>query len=111
MLGLISKIFGGNKSEKDVKKITPQVGKINEFVNQYLSLDNDALRTKTQEFRQRIHQHLAAIDEQIAAKKTAADDLPVEAINEKDVISQPALRIFKLLAFTISPSLFVTCGS
>ena len=88
MLGLISKIFGGNKSEKDVKKITPQVAIINEFFQQYQSLDNDALRNKTQEFRQRIHQHLAAIDEQIAAKKTAADELPVEAINEKDVIYQ-----------------------
>ena len=88
MLGLISKIFGGNKSEKDVKKITPQVAIINGFFQQYQSLDNDTLRNKTQEFRQRIHQHLAAIDEQIAAKKTAADELSVEAINEKDVIYQ-----------------------
>ena len=29
MIGTISKLFGGNKSEKDVKKISPQVEKIN----------------------------------------------------------------------------------
>ena len=75
MLGLISKIFGGNKSEKDVKKITPQVAIINGFFQQYQLLDNDTLRNKTQEFRQRINQYLAAIDEQITTKKTTADEL------------------------------------
>ena len=30
MIGFISKIFGGNKSEKDVKKILPVVEKINQ---------------------------------------------------------------------------------
>ncbi len=88
MAGFLSKIFGGNKSEKDVKKITPQVGKINQFFSQYQSLSNDDLRNKTQEFRLRIKQHLATIDEQIIAKKNAAEELSVEAINEKDVIYQ-----------------------
>ncbi len=31
MLGFIQKIFGGSKSEKDVKKIEPYVAKINQF--------------------------------------------------------------------------------
>jgi len=31
MLNFLSKILGGNKSEKDVKKIAPQVEKINSF--------------------------------------------------------------------------------
>ena len=77
MLGFISKIFGGSKSEKDVKKIEPYVGKINQFFTSYQSLDNDALREKTNEFRQRIKKHLSEIDGEIVAKNTAAEELPV----------------------------------
>lgn len=85
MIGFISKIFGGSKSEKDVKKISPQVEKINQFFAQYQSLSNDQLRSKTAEFRQRIAAHLAAIDKQINDKKEAAEALPVADINGRDV--------------------------
>jgi len=88
MIGFLSKIFGGNKSEKDVKKITPQVAMINGYFTQYQSLSNDQLRAKTVEFKQRIAQHLTAIDEQINSKKEYAENLPVTNINEKDVIYQ-----------------------
>ena len=74
MIGFLSKIFGGNKSEKDVKKIGPQVEIINRFFAEYQSLSNDALRAKTQDFKQRIRQHLAVIDEQISTKKTDAEN-------------------------------------
>ena len=88
MIGFLSKIFGGNKSEKDVKKITPQVAKINGFFTQFQLLSNDQLRAKTAEFKQRINQHLTVIDEQINSKKELAENLPVTNINEKDVIYQ-----------------------
>ncbi len=84
MIGAISKLFGGNKSEKDVKKIMPQVAKINEYFAQYRSLTNDELRNKTQEFKQRIAQHLEAINSEIAGKQKAAEDLSVEDINGRD---------------------------
>ena len=44
MLGFISKIFGGSKSEKDVKIIQPVVDKINEYFASYQSLSNDELQ-------------------------------------------------------------------
>jgi preprotein translocase subunit SecA len=88
MIGFLSKIFGGNKSEKDVKKITPQVAKINSYFTQYQSLTNDQLRNKTVEFKQHIQQHLSAIDLEINTKKENAENLPVTNINEKDVIYQ-----------------------
>ncbi len=88
MIGFLSKIFGGNKSEKDVKKITPQVAKINGYFTQYQSLSNDHLRNKTAEFKQRIEQHLSTIDQDIHTKKENAENLPVTNINEKDVIYQ-----------------------
>ncbi|HPH86116.1 MAG TPA: preprotein translocase subunit SecA [Ferruginibacter sp.] len=86
MLGIISKIFGGNKSEKDVKKIMPQVEKINQFFAAHQSLTNDQLRNKTQEFRTRIKAHLADTDNQIATKNKQAEDLPLEDINGRDAI-------------------------
>jgi preprotein translocase subunit SecA len=73
MLGFISKIFGGNKSEKDVKKIAPLVKEINTHFESYQSLSNDELRNKTQEFRTRIAEYLADIDGQITAKKEEAE--------------------------------------
>ena len=73
MLNILNRILGGNKSEKDVKKIEPHVGKINHFFNEYQSLANDALRSKTTEFKQRIQDHLQEIDKEIQAKKDEAD--------------------------------------
>jgi len=50
MLKFLSKVLGGNKSEKDVAKIWPIVHQINKFYNEYQSLSNDELRNKTIEF-------------------------------------------------------------
>ena len=86
MIGIISKLFGGNKSEKDVKKIEPEVDKINHFYNEYQSFSNDELRAKTNEFRNRIKEYLTEIDNVIIEKKQAAEDLSLEDINGRDVI-------------------------
>ena len=86
MLGIISKIFGGNKSEKDVKKILPQVEKINQYFKEYGSLSNNELRNKTHEFRTRIKEYLSVTDSQIESKKQEAEALPLEEISGRDLI-------------------------
>ncbi|MGN6353469.1 MAG: preprotein translocase subunit SecA, partial [Parafilimonas sp.] len=86
MLKFLNKILGGNKSEKDVKKIEPQIEKINNFFNQYQSLTNDELRGKTTEFRQRIQDHLKEINDTIAAKKTEAEALPEDEMITRDTL-------------------------
>ncbi len=86
MLGIISKLFGGSKSEKDVKKIFPQVAKINEFFEKFQSLSNDQLREKTNEFKARIQHHLSDINELIASKNTEAESLSSDNINGRDLI-------------------------
>ena len=83
MIGILSKLFGGSKSDKDVKKIQPVVAEINQVFNSYQTLSNDELRGKTQEFRERIAAHLASIDQQIADKKAEAD-----ADNDDDIQSR-----------------------
>ncbi len=86
MIGFLSKLFGGNKSEKDVKKIAPLVQKINQFYAQYQSLSNDELRSHTEKFRERIKAHLSEIDKEIASKKEQAESLDATDINTKDAI-------------------------
>jgi preprotein translocase subunit SecA len=85
MIGAISKLFGGNKSEKDVKKIKPVVEQINRFFEQYQSISNDELRKKTAEFKERIAAHLNTINTSIAEKKKTAEELPIADINGRDI--------------------------
>ncbi|MEJ7822286.1 MAG: preprotein translocase subunit SecA, partial [Chitinophagaceae bacterium] len=88
MAGLLSKLFGGNKSEKDVKKISPLVADINQYFNQYQSLSNDQLRNKTQEFKVRIKEYLSETDAEINAKKDEAEALTTLDITGRDAIYQ-----------------------
>jgi len=76
MKGILSRLLGGNKSEKDVKKIQPQVAEINQQYEKLQSLSNDELRAKTEEFKGRIKDHLNDIDQTIKSKQEAAEALP-----------------------------------
>lgn len=86
MLGFLSKLLGGNKSEKDVKQIEPVIARVNQFYQQFQSLSNDELRGKTVEFKQRIQAHIASVDADIAGKKQAAEALPEQDIQGRDEI-------------------------
>jgi len=88
MLGFISKMFGGSKSEKDVKIIQPFVEIINQHFDSYRSLTNDELRSKTQQFQDHIKKHLTTIDEEIAAANKKAEELPFNDLLGKDAIYQ-----------------------
>src|SRR5690349_12887906 len=94
-MSFLSSLFGGSKSEKDVKKIQPLVVKINQHFASYQSLTNDQLRNKTQEFRQRIKEHLAGIDNEIAATNKKAEDLPFNDLLGKDAIYQEVDKLKK----------------
>ena len=86
MAGLLSLLFGGNKSEKDVKAIKPLVEKINTFFEQYQSLSNDELRGKSNDFRDRIKEYLKEIDVQIESQKEEAEKLDSADISGRDAI-------------------------
>ncbi|HUN03742.1 MAG TPA: preprotein translocase subunit SecA, partial [Niabella sp.] len=88
MFGFVSKIFGGSKSEKDAKKLEPTILKVNQFFTEYQSLSNDQLRSKTNEFKKRIQEHLSAIDKQIIELNEKADGLSHTELIEKDNIYQ-----------------------
>lgn len=95
MLNFISKLFGGNKSEKDVKLLLPIVQKTNEFYSQYESLSNDELRNKTVLFRERIKTYLTGIDTEIESRKQAAEKLAATDIHRRDAIYQEIDKLKK----------------
>src|SRR5687768_13832824 len=88
MIGFFSKMFGGNKSEKDVRAIQPNVTRINEFFQSYQSLSNDELRSKTTDFRKRIQDHLRDIDREISETNQKAEALDYSDLVGKDTIYQ-----------------------
>ncbi len=95
MSGLFSSLFGGSKSEKDVKKITPLVDEINQHFDSFQSMTNDELRNKTKWFRQRIKEHLQDIDNEIDSKNKQADALPYNDLLGKDAIYQEVDKLKK----------------
>ena len=95
MLQLISKLFGGSKSEKDVKKIQYLVPIINSHFEGYKALSNDALREKTPEFKARIKAHLSAMDAQIESEQARAEALPMSELMGRDTIYQDIDKIKK----------------
>ena len=93
MLGFLTKLFGGHKSEKDIKLIQPVVKQINDAFEKLQSLPVDQLRNKTQEFRQRINAHLEKIDSTIAERQSAAET--TDDVTDKDVIYQEIDKLKK----------------
>jgi len=95
MIGFLSKIFGGSKSEKDVKRIQPLVDDVNRVYDEIQALTNDELRGKTQDFRHRIKEHLHEIDEEIAAKKTEADNFSDEDVHAREAVYDEVDKLIK----------------
>ncbi len=95
MLGFISKLFGASKSVKDVKKIQPIVEKTLQHFATYQSLTNDQLRNKTNEFRQRIKNHLQSIETEITDANKRAEELPFNDLMGKDAIYQQVDKLKK----------------
>ena len=74
-MGLFSKIFG-TRSQREVKKIQPMVDQILALENEYKALSEDALKGKTDEFKQRLASGQTLDDllpEAFAAIREAAD--------------------------------------
>ena len=94
-MSFFSKIFGGSKSEKDVKQIMPLVSQINDHFKAFQSLSNDELRNKTVEFRKKIADHLKDITQEILDTNEKAETLSFNDLTGKDAIYQEVDRLKK----------------
>jgi preprotein translocase subunit SecA len=83
----------GTKSDKDIKLLQPYVQKTNEEYLKLHKLSNDELRHKTQEFKQKINQHLAEFDAKIESLKSQA--IETKDLEKKDSFFEEAEKIVK----------------
>ena len=97
MAGAFGKIFGkifGNKADKDLKELTPFVGKINEEFEKLKNLSNDELRFKTEEFKGIIKASLSEITHTIDDTKARADDSEID-VNDKEELYKEIEKLEK----------------
>ncbi|MBL7772403.1 MAG: preprotein translocase subunit SecA [Chitinophagaceae bacterium] len=111
MLNFISKLFGGSKSEKDVKKMSPVIDQINQYFNQYQSLSNDELREKSRNFRVQIKEYTKEISDKIADKRNEAEqstDIHVknDIFKEIDVLIKEKDKQIEEILLKILPEAF-----
>ncbi|GAA4451829.1 preprotein translocase subunit SecA [Rurimicrobium arvi] len=95
MIGFISKLFGGSKSDKDVKKVQPVVEATNKAFEEFKGLSNDQLRNKTKEFRAAIQEHLTDIDRQITEKKQEAEAISLEEVHAREAAYNEIDKLIK----------------
>ncbi len=81
MLGIFKGLFK-SKHERDYDKYAPFIDAVNEEWEKLHDLTNDQLRNKTREFRERIANHLAGIDEDIRSIREQAKE--TEDIHQKE---------------------------
>ncbi len=51
---MLSKVMGGTSTEREVKRLEPLVGTVNEYAKEYEHLSDDELKAKTNEFKYRL---------------------------------------------------------
>src|ERR1051325_6206229 len=92
---LFRSIFG-TKNDRELKKLQPLVGRINEFETQYQSLTDDQLRAKTTELRDRI---------EAARKEKGYHDLLAKVRELESDLRGDEARLEKRKAFEIEQEL------
>ncbi len=81
MFGFLKKIIG-TKQDRDLKQYQSLVIEVNKYFEEYQSISNDELRSKTIDFRQRIQDYLHDIDTEITSINQQA--LDAEDFNLKE---------------------------
>lgn len=78
------KKFVGSKADRDLKELSPYVGKVNSFYLNLPSLSHDELRSHTARFRERIQDHIAAVEEEISSLVAQSEENPEMDPQEKE---------------------------
>lgn len=80
---VISKLFGGSKSERDLKELKPFVTQVNEVYPSLQSLSDDELRGKTAEFKTFLAEKVKAEQAEVESLKVKTND-PQTHVDEKE---------------------------
>ncbi|MBC7884816.1 MAG: preprotein translocase subunit SecA [Saprospiraceae bacterium] len=110
MFNFLKNIFG-SKYDRDVKGYSEIVAQINAHYIEYQTLSNDELRNKTIEFKERIKNSLAEIDQDILALTESAGEendfiSKEEIFNEIDKIQNERNKYLEIALKEILPEAF-----
>ncbi|MCM5661645.1 preprotein translocase subunit SecA [Galbibacter mesophilus] len=111
LLDSVLKVFVGDKAKKDVKALQPIVDQIKSFEDKLSQLTNDELRSKTQEFKNKIKAATASFDEKIAELKAEAEasndiDRNEDIYTEIDALKEKAQEASEKTLNDILPEAF-----
>ena len=110
----LSSIFG-NKSTRDMKEIQPWVEKVKAAYPEIDSLDNDALRAKTEELKAYIRNSAASqrakVDELKATVETTELEKREELFAQIDKIEKEILEIYEKALDEVLPAAFAIVKS
>ena len=105
---IMTKLFG-NKSQRDLKEITPYVNKIKAAYPAIKALSNDGLRDKTNEIRQKIQDSVSDEKARIASLRDGIDDKPLEEResiwSEVDKIEKDIMERFEVVLEEVLPEI------
>ena len=82
MLQKFVKVFGGDPNKREIEKTTDIVEQVNTLETEFEALSDEALRAKTEEFRQRFAREIEGIqedDERRQVEQATLNELPPEA--------------------------------
>ncbi|MCC8198862.1 MAG: preprotein translocase subunit SecA [Tannerellaceae bacterium] len=105
----MTKLFG-NKSQRDLKEITPYVKKIKDVYPGIQALSNDELRARTDEIKQRIQDHVAEERAHVEELRRGIDEKELEereAIwSEVDKIEKTIVEKMEVVLDEVLPEVF-----
>ncbi|MGB3802370.1 MAG: preprotein translocase subunit SecA [Lewinella sp.] len=112
MFEALKKLFG-SKQDRDVKAYQPIVDEINEVYDGLSGLSNDALRQRTDDFRQQIADYLSEIDEEVLKLRAEAKAEPDfrqkdEIFKEIDRLEEQRNEELEVVLKEILPAAFAT---
>src|SRR5215471_12044906 len=96
----MTKVFG-TSHEREMKRLAPLVERINALEPEMQKLRDEQLRAKTDEFKQRIHERLNAIED-ADAKETATKEVLDEVLPEAFAVAREGgWRVLKMRHFDV----------
>lgn len=81
---ILRKIFGGTKSEKDIREIMPYVAKINEIETNLNAGTADELRAATKKLQQKIADAVKPQKDKIAELQAKLEEEDITSVNERE---------------------------
>ena len=98
MIGAINKILKklvGDKSQQDLKDITPAVEKIRALGETLAGVSHDELRGKSENLKNLIRERIRSREEEISNLKAQAEGLPGSQLEEKEAIFNQVDKLIK----------------